>query len=254
MSSRSVTRQNSSEVSSSVSRRRNRRWAGVHGVLNDPHGDRRAVGLAPRVQPGQVAAVGQHPDRGQLERGRGPPQDVRPGGQHVAGQGVGQEVAVGQHQHPRSERGQQVPGQGLLADGVGAQAWPRPAPRCPTRPRPASGPAGTPRPGPHSTAARSARHSPSNRARRWWSRPPTPRAARSRTPQPRPRRRPGRRPRRTACAAGRRPTGSGPGPGWRCSVAATAGRSRRRAPNRAGRGPRPATARRGGGDTARPPA
>ena len=64
--------------------------AGVHGVLDDPHGDRRPVGLAPRVQQGQVAAVGQHRDRGQLERGRGPPQDVRPGGQHVAGQGVAQ--------------------------------------------------------------------------------------------------------------------------------------------------------------------
>ena len=45
-------------------------------------------------------------------------------GQHVAGQGVGQKIAVGQHQHPVTERGQQVAGQGLLADGVGADRGP----------------------------------------------------------------------------------------------------------------------------------
>ena len=160
--------------------------AGVHGVLDDPHGDRRPVGLATRVQQGQVAAVGQHGDGGQPERRRGPPQDVRPGGQHVAGQGVGQKVAVGQHQHPRAERGQQVAGQGLLADACRRRSWPRPAPRCPTRPRQPTGPAGTPRPGWHSRAGRSARRFPSSRARRWWSRPSTPPAARSRTPRPRP--------------------------------------------------------------------
>ena len=105
--------------------------AGVHGVLDDPHGDRRPVGLTPRVQLGQVAAVGQHRDGGQLERGRGPPQDVRPGGQHVAGQGVAQKVAVGQHEHLRAERRQQVPSQGLLADRVRAERGPdqRPGPR-----------------------------------------------------------------------------------------------------------------------------
>ena len=48
-----------------------------------------------------------------------PAQDVRPGAQHVAGQGVAQKVAVGQHEHPGPERRQQIPGQGLLADGVG---------------------------------------------------------------------------------------------------------------------------------------
>ena len=119
MSSRSVTSANTSEDSSAPSGP-----AGVHGVLDDPHRDRRAVGLAARVQQGQVDAVGQHRDRGQRERRRGPPQDVRPGGQHVAGQGVGQKVPVGQHQHPRAERRQQVPGQGLLADGVGADRGP----------------------------------------------------------------------------------------------------------------------------------
>ena len=120
-----MTRQNSSEVSSAPSP-----VAGVHGVLDDPHGDRRPVGLAARVQLGQVGAVGQHSDRGQPERRRGPPQDVRPGGQHVAGQGVGQEVPVGQHEHSRAERAQQVAGQGLLADRVGAQRGPdqRPGP------------------------------------------------------------------------------------------------------------------------------
>ena len=46
------------------------------------------------------------PGSGRAEqRRRGPPQDVRPGGQHVADQGVAQKVAVGQHQHPRTERG-----------------------------------------------------------------------------------------------------------------------------------------------------
>ena len=64
---------------------------------------------------------------------------------------------------------------------VGAEAWPRPAPRSPTPPRRASGPAGTPRPGSRSRAGRSTRRSPWCRARRWWSRPSTPPAARSRT-------------------------------------------------------------------------
>jgi hypothetical protein len=102
--------------------------AGVHGVLDDPHGDRRPVGLTPGVQLGQVAAVGRHRDGGQLERGRGPPQDVRPGGQHVAGQGVAQKVAVGQHEHLRAERRQQVPGQPLLADRVRAKRGPNQCP------------------------------------------------------------------------------------------------------------------------------
>ena len=60
-----------------------------------------------------------------------PPQDVRPGGQHVTGQGVGQKVTVGQHHHPRAQRRQQVAGQGLLPDRVRAKARPdqRPGPR-----------------------------------------------------------------------------------------------------------------------------
>ena len=134
---------------------------GVHGVLDDPHGDRRPVGLATRVQLGQVAAVGQHRDRGQLERRRGPPQDVRPGGQHVAGQGVAQEVPVGQHEHPRAERRQQVPGQGLLADRVGAERGPdqRPGPRL-GRDQPADL-RERPIPGGIRRAARSTRRSPS---------------------------------------------------------------------------------------------
>ena len=143
--------------------------------------------LRARVQLGQVAAVGQHRDRGQPERRRGPPQDVRPGGQHVAGQGVAQEVAVGQHQHLRAERAPAGPGPGSARRRCRGRAWPRSAPRSPTPPRPSSGPAGTPHPGWHSRAARSTRRSPSSRARRWWSRPSTPPAARSRTPPPRPR-------------------------------------------------------------------
>jgi choline/carnitine/betaine transport len=51
-----------------------------------------------------------------------------------------QNVPVGQHQHLRTERRQQVSGQGLFADGVGSAAWPRPAPRCPTPPPGATGP------------------------------------------------------------------------------------------------------------------
>jgi hypothetical protein len=119
---------------------------------------------------------------------RGPPQDVRAGGEYIAGQGVGLEVAVGQHQHPRPERRQQVSCQGLLHRACRARRWPRPAPRSPTPPRGASGPAETPRPGSRSRVGRSTRCSRWCPARRWWCRPSTPPAARSRTP---PRRRPG---------------------------------------------------------------
>jgi hypothetical protein len=57
-----------------------------------------------------------------LGDGSGAPQDVRPGGQHVAGQGAGQEVPAGQHQHPGAEAWQQV--QGLLPGGVRAERRP----------------------------------------------------------------------------------------------------------------------------------
>jgi hypothetical protein len=48
---------------------------GVHGVLDDPHRDRRPVALAGRVQLHEVAAVGEHPGRGQCE---GPRRTPRP--------------------------------------------------------------------------------------------------------------------------------------------------------------------------------
>ncbi len=47
-----------------------------------------------------------------------------PRGQHVAGQGAGQEVPAGQHQHPGAEAWQQVQGQGLLPGGVRAERRP----------------------------------------------------------------------------------------------------------------------------------
>ena len=140
------------------------------------------------------------------------------------------------------------------------QSSPRSVPRSLTPPRPASGPAETPRPASHSTGGRSARCSRRCPGHRWWNRPSTPPAARNRTPPPphrrpdcQPSRRPGRRPHRTACAADRPPTGSWPGPGWRCSAGATAGPARH-PPNRPDRGPRRAAAGPGGGDTARRPA
>jgi hypothetical protein len=61
---------------------------------------------------------------------RGPPQDVRPGREHGAGQRPGQEVPVGQYQHARSEGRQQVQGQRLLPGAVPPERRPgqRPGP------------------------------------------------------------------------------------------------------------------------------
>ena len=72
---------------------------------------------------------------------------MHPGGQHVAGQGVGQEVSVGQHHHPRPQRGQQILRQGLLPTVYGTKLA-RSAPRSPTPLRPASGPGETLGPSP----------------------------------------------------------------------------------------------------------
>ena len=77
--------------------------------------------------------------------------------------------------------------------------------------------------------------------------------ARSPQQNTRPHRRPGPQPARTARAADQPPAWSGPEPSWRCSVVTTADRHRR-PPSPAGQAPRQATAGRGGGDKARPPA
>ena len=121
-----MTRQNSSEVSSSPPSFR----GGVHGVLDDPDGQRRAVFLAGRRQFRQVGAVCQDFHRLEGEGRRGAPQDVRSGGEELPRQRPGQELAVGQHQHPRPEasRFQQVAGQGLLAVPVRAHRCPKQAP------------------------------------------------------------------------------------------------------------------------------
>ena len=151
---------------------------------------------------------------------------MHPRGLHVARQGVGQEVSVGQHHHPRPQRGQQILRQGLLPDRVRDKARPIGAPvprlRCG---RPAD------------VGKRSARVPLDGREKYWLfsavsgtslvepSIDAT--AARSRTPGAPDRRLdrrpnlppglpPGRRPRRTACAADRTPTWPSPGPGWRC--------------------------------------
>ena len=89
----------------------------VHGVLDDPHQQRRAVLLAGRRQLRQVSAVSQDLHRLEGEGRRGAPQDVRPGRQELPGQRPGQELAVRQHQHLRPEAAalQQVAGQRLLA-------------------------------------------------------------------------------------------------------------------------------------------
>ena len=102
----------------------------VHGVLDDPHGQRRAVALAGRLQFRQVGAVGQDLHRLEGEGRRGAPQDVRPGGEELPRQRPGQELPVRQHQHPRPEASllQQVAGQRLLAVPVRADRRPEQAP------------------------------------------------------------------------------------------------------------------------------
>ena len=113
-----MTRQNSSEVSSVPPSRACR----VHGVLDDPDPQRRAVLLAGRRQFRQVGAVGQDFHRLEGEGRRGAPQDMRPGGEELPGQRPGQELAVRQHQHPRPETAglEKVAGQGLLTVPVRA--------------------------------------------------------------------------------------------------------------------------------------
>ena len=133
---------------------------GVHGVLDDPHRDRRPVGLAARVQLGQVGAVGQHPDRGQPETTPRPATGCAP--RWPARRGPGswdRKLRSASTSIPGPNAGQQVPGQGLLPDGVRAERRPdqRPGPRL-GRGQP---PDLRERPVPRrrSTAARSARRS-----------------------------------------------------------------------------------------------
>ena len=107
---------------------------GVHGVLDDPPVIGGPGALAGRVQLHEVAAVGEHPSRGRRE---GPRRTPRPATgcarrwRALAGQGVGLEVAVGQQQHPRPERRQQVSCQGCFTERAGPEGGPdqRPGPR-----------------------------------------------------------------------------------------------------------------------------
>lgn len=101
---------------------------GVHGVLDDADGDDGTVLLPGRLHLREVGAVCQHFHRLEGERRRRAPQDVRPGRQHVAGQGPGQEVAVREDDHPGAEAFQQVKRQGLLAGGVRAERGAQQAP------------------------------------------------------------------------------------------------------------------------------
>ena len=90
-----------------------RRLAGLQRVLDDAHGDPLAASAgAGRGQVGQVGALGQFGDHGQPGVGFGPPQQVRPGRGGGGPQLVAQEVAVGQHQHPRTDLAQQPRGTG----------------------------------------------------------------------------------------------------------------------------------------------
>ena len=183
MSSRSVTRQNSSDDVLGAVRSGG---GGVDGVLDDADGDRWPVCCPCGVQHGQVGAVGQHLDRGEFERRRRPPEDVRAGREHVAGQAVGQEVPVAQRQHLLPERRDQVAGEGLLADGVGAVggAEQRPGPGLggdqPADLRIRAGPRGVGRAPEEAVVLRRCP------ARRWWCHPPRPAAGHSRTPPRRP--------------------------------------------------------------------
>ena len=126
----------------------------VHGVLDDPDGQRRAVALAGRRQFRQVGTVGQDFHRFQGEgRGRAP-QDVRPGGQELPGQRPGQELAVGQHQHARAEaslsragRGPgpaRNPGTGPGMPRAGSRSRTPPPPATDLRERPVTGLVGRP--------------------------------------------------------------------------------------------------------------
>ena len=103
---------------------------GEDAVLDDADRDGGAVALAGRLQFREVGAVCQDFHRLQREGGGRAPQDARPGGEEVAGHLPGQELPVGEDDHPRPEASlfQQVTGQFLLGGAVAAERGPEQAP------------------------------------------------------------------------------------------------------------------------------
>jgi hypothetical protein len=195
---------------------------GVHGVLDDPHRDRGAVALAGRLQLRQVRAVRQRPHRPQRERGRGAPQDVRPGRQHGTGQGPRQELPVRSTSIP----GPKQPSRSA-ASGCSASVY-----------RPMAAPSMLPVPDSAAATHRNCGNAPS---RDWFdgrpknaaflplygtsvvvrpSRPPAARSTTPRAPRPLPS---ARRRARTASAPDQSPACRGPATARRYSAATIAG-------------------------------
>jgi hypothetical protein len=97
----------------------------IEGVVNDAHEHRFLAAGGGRGeptqvrQPGAVVQVAQVPRLGAGLVGSDPPQQVRAGCDGVAPQHIGEESAVGQHQHARGERLQESSGELRLGLPIG---------------------------------------------------------------------------------------------------------------------------------------